>query len=179
MHDHAKPQREVIPFSQRRLDMFLWGFFLLNALTVTYTADIEQLLIADPDDFNYPVWPPPFVVDALHDYFRSHDPLLYERPLWYRMIVGIDQLFNGPFYIAALYTFWKGREWIRNWCIIWTSVMLATVTIILGEEINGPFATDNVPLVLATNAGWLLVPILVLVRMWGEHPFTRLVEETP
>ena len=48
--------------------------------------------------------------------------------------------------------------------------MLATVTVILGEEIAGPFATDHLPLVLATNAGWLIVPVWVVIRMWREHP---------
>jgi hypothetical protein len=60
--------------------------------------------------------------------------------------------------------------------MIWAAVMLTTVTIILGEEIAGPFATDHLPLVLATNAGWLIVPIWVIVRMWREHPFTRPVK---
>jgi hypothetical protein len=113
------------------------------------------------------------MIDFLHWYFERYDPLLYERPVWYTTIVVIDQVVYGPFYIAALYAFWKGKEWIRNWSIIWASVMLATVTVILGEEIAGPFASDHLPLVLATNAGWLIVPIWVLIRMWREHPFTR------
>ncbi len=175
----AVGQRTVVPFAERKLDVGLWAFFLLNVLVVTYTADVEQLLISDPDNFSYPIWPPPFVVDLLHDYFRDHDPLLYARPEWYRAIVAIDSLFYGPFYIAALYAFWKGREWIRNWCLIWAAVMLATVTVILVEEVAGPYATDHLPLVLATNAGWLLVPVVVLIRMWGEHPFTRPAESSP
>ena len=125
----------------------------------------------------------PDLAARLHDrlpalVFREYDPLLYERPVWYTTIVVIDQIVYGPFYIAALYAFWKGKEWIRNWSIIWASVMLATVTVILGEEIAGPFASDHLPLVLATNAGWLIVPVWVLIRMWREHPFTRPVTTT-
>jgi hypothetical protein len=165
--------REVIPFRQRKQDIVLWAFFLVNVIFVTYQADIEQLVIRDPDSFTYPVWPPAYMIDFLHWYFEKYDPLLYERPVWYTTIVVIDQVVYGPFYIAALYAFWKGKEWIRNWSIIWASVMLATVTVILGEEIAGPFASDHLLLVLATNAGWLIVPVWVLIRMWREHPFTR------
>ena len=166
-------EREVIPFRERKGDIVLWMFFLVNVIFVTYQADIEQLVIRDPDNFTYPIWPPAYMIDFLHWYFANYDPLLYERPVWYTTIVIIDQVVYGPFYIAALYAFWKGKEWIRNWSIIWASVMLATVTIILGEEIAGPFASDHLPLVFATNAGWLIVPVWVLIRMWREHPFTR------
>jgi hypothetical protein len=165
--------REVIPFRERKGDIVLWSFFLVNVIFVTYQADIEQLIIRDPDNFAYPIWPPAYMIGFLHWYFANYDPLLYERPVWYTTIVVIDQVVYGPFYIAALYAFWKGKEWIRNWSIIWASVMLATVTVILGEEIAGPFASDHLLLVFATNAGWLIVPIWVLVRMWREHPFTR------
>ena len=170
--------REVIPFRERRGDIVLWIFFLVNVIFVTYQADIEQLVIRDPDNFTYPIWPPAYMIDFLHWYFEKYDPLLYERPVWYTTIVVIDQVVYGPFYIGALYAYWKGKEWIRNWSIIWASVMLATVTVILGEEIAGPFASDHLPLVLATNAGWLIVPIWVLIRMWREHPITRPVPTT-
>src|SRR5688572_28065291 len=117
--------REVIPFRERKQDIALWIFFLVNFIFVTDQADIEQLVIRDPDNFTYPIWPPAYMVDFLHWYFENYDPLLYERPVWYTTIVVIDQIVYGPFYIAALYAFWKGKDWIRNWPIIWASVMLA------------------------------------------------------
>lgn len=165
--------REVIPFRERRLDMVIWGFFLINLVIVTYLADIEQLTVKDPDNFDYPIWPPRFVVDWMHDYTRVHDPLIYARPVWYQTTVWIDQLFYGPFYAAALYAFWKGKEWIRNWSFIWASLMLGVVSIILHEEWRGEYATDDLGLVIVTNLGWVLFPIVVLIRMWGPHPFTR------
>ena len=110
--------REVIPFRERKQDIALWIFFLVNVIFVTYQADIEQLVIRDPDNFTYPIWPPAYMIDFLHWYFENYDPLLYERPVWYTTIVCIDQVVYGPFYIAALYAFWKGKEWIRNWSII-------------------------------------------------------------
>ena len=46
------------------------------------------------------------------------------------------------------------------------------VTVILGEEFAGPHATSHLPLVIALNLPWLLVPIFLTLRMWKEHPFT-------
>ena len=165
--------REVIPLRERKLGHLLLGFLSgqrhLRDLPGGHRADRHPR----PGQLHLPD-----LASCVHDrlpalVLREIRPLLYERPVWYTTIVWIDQVVYGPFYIAALYAFWKGKEWIRNWSIIWAAVMLATVTIILGEEIAGPFATDHLPLVLATNAGWLIVPIWVLIRMWREHPFTR------
>ena len=79
--------REVIPFRERKQDIVLWIFFLVNVIFVTYQADIEQLVIRDPDNFTYPIWPPAYMIDFLHWYFEKYDPLLYERPVWYTTIV--------------------------------------------------------------------------------------------
>lgn len=165
--------RKAIPFGERKQDWFLWGYFFINLTVVTYQADMEQLVVRDPDNFEYPVWPLPFVIDFLHWWGRSFDPLLMARPVWWQMTVWIDQLFYGPFYAAALYAFWKGREWIRNWCLLWAAAMMTAVTIILGEELFGEHATSHPGLVIAANIGWLVVPLWVIVRMWGEHPFSR------
>lgn len=164
---------EVIPLRERRFDIVLLGFFFVNLFIVTYQADIEQIVIKDPNNFSYPIWPLPFVIDFMHWYSEKYDPLVFNRPVWYQTTVWIDQLFYGPFYAAALVSFWKGREGIRNWCFIWAPVMLAVVTIILHEEWRGPYASDYMWLVLLTNASWIVFPILVLRRMWNEHPFTR------
>jgi len=118
---------EPIPISQRPGDMALAAFFALNVLAITYMEGFEQLVIADPDHFEYPVWPPRFMVDAVHWWGRNYDPLLMARPTWWRVIIAIDATFFGPFYVCAVYAFVKGREWIRIPSIIWASVMLTMV----------------------------------------------------
>ena len=55
-----------IPLSRRRFDIVLLVFFLINLLVITYIVDFEQLVIADPSNFQYPVWPPAFMIDAVH-----------------------------------------------------------------------------------------------------------------
>ena len=170
-------RREVIPINERKQDWILWAFFLVNLTVVTYQADIEQLVIKDPGNFEYPIWPLPFVIDFMHWWSANFDPLLYARPTWYQMMVWVDQLFYGPFYAFALYAFWKGKEWIRNWCFIWAAAMLMTVIIILGEELMGPHATDHPLLIIVANAGWIIFPVWLMVRMWRDHPFTREMAE--
>mgnify|MGYP001243125559 CR=1 FL=1 len=154
------------------LDLAFIGFFLVNLLFITYIVDFEQLVVADPAQFTYPLWPPAAMIDLVHWYGRNFDPLLIARPPFWMATPWLDSLLFGPYYVAALYAFWKGRNWIRMPSVIWASVMLTNVTIILSEEIAGPHATPQLPMVLFANAAWLLFPVLVLVRMWNqEKPF--------
>jgi len=152
------------------LDILLIAFFAVNATVVTYMIDLEQLVIADPSDFDYPLWPPAPVVDLVHWWGRTYDPLLLARPPFWRMTIWIDILFFGPFYLAALYAFIRRRNWIRVPALVWSGTMLANVLIILMEEAYGEHATDHFGMVLLANASWLLVPLLVIWRMRRE-PF--------
>jgi hypothetical protein len=112
-------------------------------------------------------------VDLVHWWGRTFDPVLLARPAWWKATIWIDSLFFGPFYAFALYAFIRGRDWIRLPSVIWASVMLTNVTIILSEEMFGIHATPQLPMVLLANLSWLVMPLLVLARMWrSEHPFT-------
>ena len=62
--------------------------------------DIEQLVIADPAHFTYPIWPPRFMVDLIHWWGRTYDPPLMAREPWWRATIWIDQLVFGPFYVS-------------------------------------------------------------------------------
>lgn len=166
--------QEVIPLRDRRLDIALIIFFLINLIFITYIVDLEQNIIADPHHFTYPVWPPKPAVDVIHWYGNTYDPVLMARPVWWKATIWIDTIFFGPFYLFAIYAFWKGKNWIRLPSIIWASVMMTNVTIILSEEIWGPHATPQLPMVLLLNASWIIFPALTIYRMWrSEYPFTR------
>ncbi len=155
------------------MDLAFIGFFLVNLTFITYIVDLEQLVVADPTRFDYPVWPPGFLVDLVHWWGKSFDPVLMARPPWWRATIWIDSLLFGPFYAAAIYAFIRGREWIRNFCFIWAGLMTANVTIILFEELLGPHATPARAIVVGANLPWLCFPTLVCLRMWREHPFSR------
>ncbi len=131
-------------------------------------------MIADPLNFDYPLWPPAPLVDLVHWWGKNFDPVLLARPAWWRATIWIDALFFGPFYGFALYAFIKGKDWIRLPSVIWASVMMTNVTIILFEELVGAHATPARALVLLVNLPWLLVPVGVIARMWkSEHPFSE------
>src|SRR5512138_539557 len=87
----------AVPLRRRPIDMLFVVFFAVNAVVITYAIDLEQLVIADPARFRYPIWPPRVVVDLVHWYGRSFDPLLMARPPFWRMTIWIDILVFGPF----------------------------------------------------------------------------------
>jgi hypothetical protein len=166
--------RRPIPLRARKLDILFIVFFAINFGFITYIVDLEQLVIDDPSDFDYPVWPPPPFVDLIHWWGRNFDPVLLARPPWWRATIWIDNLLFGPFYAFATYAYARGREWIRIPSFLWAAVIMTNVTIILFEEMIGPHATPERAIVLLANAPWFLVPAAVIARMWrSPHPFTR------
>lgn len=167
-----RPARRPVPLRQRRVDLLFLAFLAVNFGFITYIVDIEQLVIADPAAFDYPLWPPPPFVDLVHWYGETYDPLLIARPPFWRMTIWIDVLFFGPFYALALYAFARGRDWIRIPALVWSGTMMANVLIILMEERYGRHATDHFGFVLALNLPWLLMPLAMIARMRREHPFT-------
>ena len=126
-----------LPLAKRPIDIVLIIFFCVNLFFITYIVDLEQLVIADANHFQYPVWPPSKMVDLVHWYGNNFDPLLIARPAWWRATIWIDALFFGPFYVFAIYAYAKGKNWIRFASIVWASVMLTNVSIILFEEVMG------------------------------------------
>jgi len=166
--------KRTIPLSKRPGDIAILAFFLLNLLFITYIVDIEQVIIADPGHFTYPLWPPPVAVDMIHWWGRTFDPVVLARPAWWKVTIWIDAVFFGPFYLVAIYAYVKGKEWIRLPSIIYGSVLLTVVVVILGEEIWGTHATPHLPIVLLANLPWVLFPIYIIYRMWHyPAPFTR------
>ena len=170
---------KAIPLRRRRFDWILLAFFTVNLLFITYIIDIEQLTVADPYHFRYPVWPPKPFVDMVHDYGRHNDPLLMARPVFWRMTIWIDVIWNGPFYVAAVYALARGREWIRVPALLWCGTMSAVVLVILSEEYSGLYKTPHFAFVLAVNVPWLLLPLGTAIRMARQHPFTELVQTAP
>jgi hypothetical protein len=170
----SDPMSETpVGLGRRPLDLLLVGFFGLNLLVITYLFDLEQVIVADPSHFEYPVFPPRFMLDLAHWWERNFDPLLWARPTWYQATIWIDLVGFGPFYAVAIYAFTRGREWIRVPAIVWASVMLTNVTIILSEEIWGPFASPKLWAVVAANASWIVIPVLVIARVSSQGPLFR------
>jgi len=168
--------RQPIPLSRRKLDWIFIGFFAFNLLFVSYNISLEQLVVSNPARFDYPLWPLPPVIDAVHWWGRNFDPLLMARPPFFRSTIWIDALYFGPFYALALVAFVKGRDGIRNWALIWSGLMFANVSAILFEEWLGTHASHTPWTATFANLAWLVYPFLVARRVWGDHPFTEKVE---
>jgi hypothetical protein len=165
--------QESLPLKQRPFDIAIIVFFAINFVFVTYMIDLEQLVIDNPDDFQYPLWPPRWMIDLVHWYGRTFDPVQIARPAWWRATIWIDSLFFGPYYAVAIYAFVKGKNWIRFGTIVWASVMLTNVTIILFEETLGVHKSPELARVYLANAGWIIFPVLILYRMWKyPQPFS-------
>lgn len=165
--------QEIIPLRKRPFDYVFIVFFIVNLIFVTYMIDVEQIIITDPDNFSYPIWPPAWMVDLVHWYGRNFDPVLIARPAWWKATIWIDSVFFGPFYAFAIYAYIKGKNWIRFGSIVWASVMLTNVTIILFEETMGEHASPELGRVWLANLAWLLFPVLTLYRMWkSPKPFS-------
>jgi hypothetical protein len=166
--------RRPIPLSRRPLDVALVAFFAVNLCFTTYVVSLEQIVVADPFHFAQPIWPPGRLLELVHWWERSFDPLLLARPAWYRATIWLDVLAFGPFYAVAIYAFTRGRDWIRLPSVIWASMLFTNVFIILFDELSGIHATPSPVVVVAANGPWLLVPLVVIWRVGrSEHPFTR------
>lgn len=172
--NNQKPLRQPIPLRERRTDYIYIAFFLVNLLFITYIVDLEQLVIKDPANFRYPVWPLPFFVDMVHWWGNNFDPLQNARPMWWKATIWLDVLFFGPYYLAAAYAFIKGKDWIRIPTFIIMSILFTNVFIILTEEIFGSLPAKNLLLVIMANAPWFLFPVFLIWKMWkNPFPFTR------
>lgn len=165
---------EPIPLSKRPADALLLAFFVVSLFYVALVIDIEQLVIEDPDNFTYPPWPPKFLVDHVHWYGNTFDPLQVARPTWWRAVILHEMIFFVPYYPFAIYAFIRGRDWIRVPTLLYSASLLTIVLVILQEEAFGPHAAPNFPAVLAFNTPWLVAPLYMILRMWRqEHPFKR------
>jgi len=91
------------------------------------------------------------MLNMIHSYGSTYDPLLMARPQWWKNTIWLDVLFYGPFYAMAINAFSAWQEWIRIPAIFYSGMMFADVFIILGEEIAGPHASPHLPVVLALN----------------------------
>ena len=108
----------------------------------------------------------------MHWWGRNFDPALMARPPWWRATIWIDVLLFGPFYALAIFAYARGRAWIRVPSIVWGSVMMTNVTVILFEEMLGPYATPAPARVLLANAPWFLLGLAVVLRMArSDQPF--------
>src|SRR5258708_38918114 len=127
-------------------------------------VDVEEVVLRDANHFTLPVWPSSFMVDAIHHYGNTLDPVLIARPAWWRATIWIDVQLFGPFYILAIYAFVRGKNWIKVPALVYSGMMLSNVLIILFEEMYGPRPAPQFIFVFLLNLPWLLMPMFIIYR---------------
>lgn len=70
-----------------------------------------------------------------------------------------------PFYVVVIYAFITEKEWIRIPCLMWGWGLLLTMLVILREQLYGPYPTKNLPLFLMGYGGYLVMPVVVMLRV--------------
>ncbi len=175
--------REVIPLRERRIDIAILIFCLMNLPFIVYFVDFEQIAIPDYQAFLashiYPAWPPPWAVNMVHWWGNKFDPLLLARPPFWKVTIWVDALYFGPFYAFAIYAYARGKEWIRVPSIIYGSFLTVIILCIMSEEYWGQYHTKNVYVMTLANLPWAVFPVLILLRNLAPHPFTREVRSAP
>ncbi|KAA6358794.1 MAG: hypothetical protein EZS28_045679, partial [Streblomastix strix] len=73
----------------------------------------------------------------------------------------------GPFYAIALYAFIKKKNWIRNYVIIWASMILVNLIVTVAEQLYGEFHTAYPGMMFVTYGAYIIFPILGLIRIFG------------
>lgn len=166
--------RKTIPLSRRKVDLLPIAFFVINVFYTIPWVDLEQVLIAHPSERYEAIWPPQGVIDTVHDYGKRYDPLVMARPLWYRTTLAWQALLFWPFYAVAIYAFVKGKDWIRTPALVWAGSQMTIVMLPTVHQITGPLATEHLAVVMAFYSPWIVVPLVVIVRLWrNERPFTE------
>ncbi len=112
------------------------------------------------------------------DYARAHDPFaagwlwyarfdpaFVDRPLFLRVVCGVDLFVFGPFYLVAIYALVRARAWIRVPMYLWAGAIVYSTLVYFAWEILGESARANLPVVVGVNIPYTIVPILAAVRM--------------
>lgn len=78
---------------------------------------------------------------------------------------------QAPFYLLAIYAFLRRRNWIRLPAMGYCTVLLTIMPIVLGEQYFGEHATDKPLLVTAVYSAYVVMPLLLLARVWQPQVF--------
>ena len=158
----------------RPVDAVLIGWFCVG-LAVTFLVDIEAVLVQRPDlgldAAHTPLWPPEPCVRAVRWWSAAADPLMHARPVWFRAAIWVEVLVQAPFYAVAIYAFVRQRSWVRVPAIVYATVLLTIMPIVLAEQYFGPHASRRPLLVTAVYGAYVLMPVLLLVRVWSVDVF--------
>lgn len=97
---------------------------------------------------------------------RYADKLVLARPTWYKVAIWLEILVQAPVYVLGLYAFSRRRNWVRGPALVYAIVLLTIMPMVLAEQLVGEHATDRPLVVLAVYSPWLIMPVLLLWRVF-------------
>lgn len=151
------------PAQNRWWDHVIIVFYII-AFLVIWLIEIEQVVIGDPENFNYPIWPPRYFVDLTHWWGDRFHGALYHRPAWYKLTIWYDLIFSWFVYLAGIYAFAKRKAWIKWPAIIQAAGLFIIVIYSAWQEVFGIYATEGKYIVLASMIPWAVVPGMIVRR---------------
>lgn len=171
----------VVLAPMRAVDALLVCWFAIGIL-ITFFIDMEQVLIADPDEYYYTLhlsghpwvasrWPPRACVLAIHWWGHLADKLVLARPVWFQAAIWLEVLVQAPFYAIAIFAFLRQLNWIRTPAIVYSTVLLTIMPIVLAEQYFGEHRTAKPLLVTAVYGPYVVMPILLLLRVSSPQVF--------
>lgn len=183
---------QIIPLRERKLDLFFIVVFATFAFTSFFADSVNA--VASPDAGSSWFW----TRAAYNFYAVGNDPLLIANPVWLRTMCALSAFVFGPFYLLLVYAFVRGKNWVRPFTFLYAGMIVESMIVILAVEftgesalfsqvcaavkpaaqlaaqgLNADLSVQNIPKFLAYNLPYKIVPILLVVRMWRERPFSR------
>jgi hypothetical protein len=175
------------PLSERRGDWFFvvaFSFFIVTSIVTDSVNGLNGSL--DPNS-PYPV--ERFIYDA---YARVADPLLILNPPQVRVSAWISAFVWLPVYALFVLAFIKGWNRIRPLGLVYGGALTHGMITYMSQGLFGSMAIDgwanpalcpgcvqpNTWYYLAANSPYLIVPALMIVRMWRPQPFGVTAEES-
>ena len=161
---------ENLPLSQRKFDYFFIVMFSLFFIT-SMIADMVPTLFGnlDPNSSNV-------LMRLNYDYAKDNDILFLTPPVWMRFVTGLSAFVYAPFYLVLVYSLIKGKNRVQVPSIIYGSaIFFITGVVVFGVEFFGEpqWRCQNPGKFLPYNLPYVLVPLLLMIRMRKEMPFTR------
>ena len=160
-----------VPLRERRRDWFFIAAFVIFAATSFLMDPVNVFGRPDPEST--------YVMSRIQyeSYAAGADPLIIANPRFVQLTLGISAFILGPFYLVLIYAFVRGRDWIRLPAIFYAGIPVMGTTLYLGVGLLGDAGVDykflDTAKVLASNLPYIVVPLLLVARMWRPHPFTR------
>lgn len=181
-------QGRGVPLSDRKWDRFFVVAFGAFISTSIITDSVNGLNGALDPNSAYVV--ERFIYDT---YARVADPLLILNPPQVRVSAWISAFIWLPTYVVFVAGFVRGWNWIRPLGLVYGGALTHGMLSYMAEGIFGNMATvgwadpalcagctePNTLYYLAANSMYLIVPALMIARMWKDHPFGSLARPEP